>query len=140
MAAEHNPGGNGPAERMSAQRRYTGQFLAAMMVYAVVLIGSILVIQRNPDAWWRFPLAITPVIPVVVGIMAVVRRMRSMDELEQRIQLEALAFGYGCTAVLTFGYGFLQGVGFPQLNWTYLLPLMAALWGIGLALASRRYR
>ena len=73
-------------------------------------------------------------------IMAFVRHLRAMDELQRRIQLEALAIGFGGTAVLTFGYGFLQGVGFPLLNWTFVFPLMIGLWGIGVAIARRRYQ
>lgn len=125
---------------MSEQRRYTVQFSAAMLAYAVVLVVSILVIQANPAAWWRFLVALAPVIPVVVAVMAVVQRLRTLDELQQRIQLEALGFAFACTAILTFSYGFLEGVGLPHLGWTWVLPLMAGLWGVGLALATRRYR
>jgi hypothetical protein len=63
-----------------------------------------------------------------------------MNELQQRIQLEALGFSFGATAILTFTYGFLQNVGFSDLNWTWVVPLMIGLWGIGQIVAGRRYR
>ena len=110
------------------------------MVYAGVLFSAILLIKGHPDAWWRFPIAVAPVVPVSFGITAVMRRMRAMDELQQRIQLEALAFSFMVTAVLTMTYGFLQIVGFPSLNWTWVFPLMVGLWGIGQWVAGRRYR
>lgn len=125
---------------MSEQRRYVRQFTASMVVYAVVLVGSVLLIRANPEAPWRYAVALAPVVPVIFGVLAVVRRLRTLDELQQRIQFEALAFAFGCAAVLTFSYGFLEGVGLPHLNWTWVLPLMALLWGVGLWLASRRYR
>jgi len=125
---------------MSEQRRYVRQFTASMVAYAAVLIGSVLLIRANPDAWWRYLVAVTPVVPVVVAVMAVVRRVRTFDELQQRIHLEALAFAFSCTAILTLSYGFLEGVGLPHLNGTLVTPLMAALWVIGLAMAHRRYR
>src|SRR5690606_39190456 len=122
------------------QRRYVRQFTASMVAYAAVLIGSVLLIRANPDAWWRYLVAVTPVVPVVVAVMAVVRRVRTFDERQQRIHPEALAFAFSCTAILTLSYGFLEGVGLPHLNWTWVLPLMALLWGVDLWLASRRYR
>jgi hypothetical protein len=63
-----------------------------------------------------------------------------MDELQRKIQLEAVVFGFCGTALLTFSYGFLENAGFPHLNWIWIFPLMAALWGLGQAIAARRYR
>jgi len=63
-----------------------------------------------------------------------------MDELGQRIQLEALAFGFGAAGMLTFAYGFLENAGFPQLSYIWVFPLMIALWSIGGAIAYYRYR
>jgi hypothetical protein len=123
-------------------RTYMAQFGLAMIVYGLVLLASVLVLNSNPDpdAPWRIPLALAPTIPAIYGLMAFVRFMGGMDELQRSIQLEAIAFGFGGTAILTFGYGFLQGVGFPNLNWTFIFPLMIGLWGIGVAVAGRKYR
>ena len=125
---------------MNPNKRYTLELGGSMLVYAGVLFSAILLIKGHPDAWWRFPIAVAPVVPVSFGITAVMRRMRAMDELQQRIQLEALAFSFMVTAVLTMTYGFLQIVGFPSLNWTWVFPLMVGLWGIGQWVAGRRYR
>jgi hypothetical protein len=56
------------------------------------------------------------------------------------IQLEALAFSFALTGVLTFSYGLLAFVGFPAISWVYIFPLMIALWGVGQAVAKRRYQ
>jgi hypothetical protein len=63
-----------------------------------------------------------------------------MDELQRRIQLEALALASDGTALLTFSYGFLENVGFPHLSLFWVLPLMCALWGLGAGVAGRKYR
>src|SRR5690606_31140639 len=125
---------------MSETRRYVIHFGSAMAAYAVVLTISILLIQAYEDAWWRYFVAVAPVVPIIFAVMAVVRRVRTLDELQQRIQLEALAFAFACTAVLTFTYGFLELVGLPHLDWLWVLPLMSVLWAVGLAIASWRYR
>ena len=124
----------------SAGRIYRKEFLLAMAAYVVVLIVSIILINLSPSsAWWRIPLAITPVIPAIFGVIAFIRFLGRIDELQRRIQLEALAFGFGGAGVLTFSYGFLENIGFPHLSWLFVWPLMIALWGIGGAIASRRY-
>jgi uncharacterized membrane protein (DUF485 family) len=125
-----------------AGKTYLVQFIGAMIAYVIVLLVSVLILRSypDPDAAWRIPVALLPMLPAIVLIMVFVRHLRGMDELQSRIQLEALAIGFGGTAVLTFGYGFLQGVGFPLLNWTFVFPLMIGLWGIGVAIAERRYQ
>lgn len=125
----------------SAGKRYTREFLMAMGAYVIVLIVSITLINVSPaSAWWRIPLALAPVVPAIFAMMAYIRFLQRMDELQRRIQLEALAFGFGGAGVLTFSYGFLENVGFPHLSWLFVFPLMIALWGIGVAIASWRYR
>jgi hypothetical protein len=123
-------------------KTYMAHFVWAMISYGLVLSASVLILKTipDPDAPWRIPVALAPIVPAIYGLIAFVRFMGGMDELQRSIQLEGIAFGFGGTAILTFGYGFLQGVGFPTLNWTFIFPLMIGLWGIGVAVAGRRYR
>ncbi len=124
----------------TAGRQYLREFLSAMVAYVVVVIVSITIIANSPStAWWRVPLALTPVIPAIFGIIAYMRFVGRMDELQRRIQFEGLAFGFGVAGILTFSYGFLENVGFPHINLLWVFPLMIALWGIGLGIAARRY-
>jgi hypothetical protein len=58
------------------------------------------------------------VIPAVLILASVVRAVALMDELQRKIQLEAVILSFCGTAILTFSYGFLENVGFPHLNWT----------------------
>lgn len=123
-----------------ALRRYLAKFLGSMLAYALVLSGSIWLLKSDPDAAWRIPVALAPMVPAVLVMASVLRFVRGCDELQQRIQLEALAFSFCGTALATFAYGFLQGIGFPMLNWTLVWPVMAALWIIGLVRSHWRYR
>jgi hypothetical protein len=84
--------------------------------------------------------AVLPIVPIVFVLWAVQRSIARMDELQRSVQLEGVAFACVGTGILTFAYGFLEGVGLPHLSWTLVLPLMFGLWGIGVALAGRRYR
>jgi hypothetical protein len=121
-------------------RRYVIEFGASMAAYAVVLVISLLLVESHPHAVWRVPVVLAPLIPTGFALVAFLRYLHDTDEMQQRLQLEAIGFSFGATGMLTFAYGFLQNVGFPQLSWIYILPLMIALWGIGSGVAARRYR
>lgn len=114
--------------------------LALVVAYPLVLILSITLLNRYPDSLWRVPLALAPVIPSLFGLRAFLRFLRRMDELQRRIQFEAIGFSFGVTLVVAGAAGFLENAGLPRLSWIYVVPLMIWLWGIGLALATRRYR
>lgn len=123
-----------------AAKAYMFEFGGAMAAYAVVLIASLELLQAFPHSAWRVPLALAPVVPTLFALAAFMRFLGRMDELQRRIQLEAIGFSFGATAVLTFAYGFLQNVGLPSISWIFILPLMVLLWGLGTAMASWKYR
>src|SRR6267378_6273986 len=109
------------------------EFGLAVLAYLMVLVGSVTVVQANAEADWRYYVALLPVAPAGFVIWLFVRALTRLDELQRRIQIQAFGFSLGGTALITFGYGFLEGAGLPQLSWTYVLPLMALLWGAGTA-------
>ena len=123
-----------------AARTYVIEFGGAMAAYVVVLLASVLLLQNNPDAPWRVPVALLPVIPTIFALAAFLHFLRQMDEMQRQIQLEGIGLSFGATAILTFAYGFLESAGFPPIGLIWILPLMVMLWGLGVALASRRYR
>ena len=104
------------------------------------LVGSVTILRANPAASWRYVVAVVPVAPVALVLILFARRLSQLDELQKRIQIEAFGFSLAATALVTFAYGFLEGAGMPHLNWTYILPLMAILWGLGTAIFTFRYR
>jgi hypothetical protein len=116
------------------------EFGLAMLAYLMILVGSVTVLQANPTAPWRYVVAVLPVFPAALVLSIFVRALTHLDEMQKRIQMQAFGFSLGATALLTFGYGFLEGVGLPHLSWTFVLPLMAILWGVGTAIFTLRYR
>jgi len=123
-----------------ASRAYVIEFGGAMGAYAVVLVVAITIINANPHAGWRAVVALAPVIPAGFAVLAFVRFLRRMDELQRRIQLEAIGLSFAVSGILTFAYGFLELVGFPHLSVIWVFPGMIMLWGLGAAVASRRYQ
>ena len=125
--------------QQSAARAYTRELGLAMAAYVIVVLVSIKLVG-GLDQPIKTLVALTPLIPASLALFAYLRFLSRMDELGRRIQLEALAFGFGAAGMLTFAYGFLENAGFPQLSYIWVFPLMIALWGIGGAIASYRYR
>ena len=121
-------------------KRYRKQSLLALGIYAVVLVASIEAISKFNLGWWRIPIAITPVLPCLLVVRAMLGFFSRCDELQIRIHLQSLAFAFACTAILTLTYGFLQNVGFPSVNWVWVWPLMGSLWMVGQLLAKRKYQ
>ena len=112
----------------------------ALLAYMMFLVGSVTILRANPDASWRYFVAVAPVAPAALVLVLFARRLAHLDELQKRIQIEAFGFSLAATALITFAYGFLEGVGMPHLNWTFILPLMAILWAVGTAIFTFRYR
>jgi hypothetical protein len=123
----------------SAARTYTREFSLAMAAYVVVVLVSIKLVGAV-DQPLKTLVALTPLVPATFALIAYMRFLSRMDELGRRIQLEALAFGFGTAGMITFAYGFLENAGFPQLSYIWVFPAMIFLWGIGGAIASYRYR
>ena len=116
------------------------QFGFAILAYLMVLVGSVTVVRANPVAGWRYWVAVLPVVPAGVVIWLVVRQLGRLDEVQKRTQMQAIGFSLAATALVTFGYGFLESAGLPHMSATWVLPLIAGFWGLGLLGLSLRYR
>ncbi|MGH9615225.1 MAG: hypothetical protein ACRD28_00690 [Acidobacteriaceae bacterium] len=119
---------------------YRKQCLLALGLYAIVLLLSIDAISKFHLGWWRIPVALVPVLPCLLVVRSMLAFFSRCDELQIRIHLQSLAFAFACTAILTLTYGFLQNVGFPNVNWAWVWPLMGTLWLLGQLFAKRKYQ
>ncbi len=80
---------------------------------------------------------------VGLGVLAVYtywRFLNSCDELQQRIQLNGLALGFGVGLVFMMGYRLAERVGATPLDVNDAVGLMAVCYALGVFLSSRRYR
>ena len=121
-------------------RRYFLELMAALALYAALLLGSnLLDSQIHTTGGLRIALALTPMIGALAACWAVMRAIWRMDELQRRIQLDAIAISFLTTALVTFGWGFAEEAGAPHLSAFTVWPIMAVAWIIGLVIARRRY-
>lgn len=124
----------------SVGRSSVKEFGVLMLVYLIVLALSMAFVKAYPGSTWRFVVVLAPVVPAFFFVLAIVRHVRRLDELQRRIQLEALALAFPSSALATFSYGLLQRVGLPPLNWTWVWLVMTGFWLLGTVVATRRYR
>ena len=108
------------------------EFGFAILAYLMVLVGSVTVVSANTSASWRYWVAVLPVLPAGVVVWLVVRQLGRLDEVQKRTQMQAIGFSLAATGLVTFGYGFLEGAGLPHMSATFVLPLMALFWFVGL--------
>ena len=121
-------------------KKYMVELGAAMLVYAVMLVASNLLERRlQPDGVLLVALNMMPILGVLAAAWAIVRAFFRMDELQRRIQFEALVLAFAGTAVITFSWGFVEDMGVPHLSAFMVWPIMAMLWITGLAIATWRY-
>jgi hypothetical protein len=119
---------------------YVGTVLVALALYTVALVASLTWLKAGIEGPLKYAIAVLPVFPALAIPYGALRCCQAMDELQRRIQLESLAFGFAAAAVATFTYGFLQNAGLPDVSWVWVWPVMAMCWIVGQLVARRRYR
>jgi hypothetical protein len=131
---------------MSTERVKRGhsRIVVLAVVLAAAYFGAALALKVTaPPAWARLALVSVPFVLSGTFLVAEIRYIRRMDELERRIQLEALAVAYPAAALLIFALGLLERAGLPVPGFERLRdvwPLVILPYVVGIAMATRRYR
>lgn len=122
-------------------KRYLAEMALALAVYAIMLAISLRLLAHGlEDQATRVAVSLLPMIPAAFLCWVVLRQFRRLDEMQRKLQFEALVLSFAGTALVTVGYGFLENAGFPRLSMFAVLPLMCAFWMVGLAVGRLRYR
>lgn len=122
-------------------RRYVRELILAMVAYVIVLIASLTALRNYEfPRFWQVVISLSPAVPVVFVILAMLRLLMDSDELQQRVQLLSTSFSAALTGLITFSYGFLENVGFPKFPTFLVFPMLIAFWGISLSYFNKRYQ
>ena len=115
--------------------------ITALTVYVATIFLSNTVLAQNIQIQpLRILIALIPMLPAAFICCILVLVIRRLDEMQRKLQFEALALAFVGTALLTFSYGFLEGVGFTKLSMFAVWPWMAAFWGVGVMIGRLRLR
>lgn len=112
------------------QRTYNVEMYGALAIYAVMLVASIK-FGRGMDAGvLRTIVLSSPMIGFMLGVWAVARQFRRVDEFQRQIKLENLALAAAVTAGASFTYGFLETAGYEKLSMFWVWMVMGGAWAV----------
>lgn len=122
-------------------RRYLREFFPAMAAYMILLFVALPLLDRIEATWLKVVVALLPVLPIVWLLRAVLRFLLGSDELEQKIQLQAIAIAAMSVALLSFAAAFLQIAGVMALDngLIWVLPALFGVYGLAMAWVKRGY-
>lgn len=127
-----------------AGRRYLRALWPIMIGYSLSLFASIWLIKRGiVSVPLRALVAVLPALPIVLLMRAALRYLREIDELQRRIETEAIGAASLLLSVLYFAGGLLQRAKVIDLDaavaMIWVFPLLCAFYGIAKMILTRRY-
>jgi hypothetical protein len=129
----------------AVHKRYLREFIPAMSAYVLLVLLYGVLMPGTRSMGWRIVLAVLPLLPTALVIRALVRVIRDQDELERRIDLEAIAIAAMSTGFGYFSFGFLLNANIglrvaPASMAIWVMPCLFASYGVAKLLVIRRYR
>jgi hypothetical protein len=124
-----------------SKNRYTAFALAAGFAAAILGVIADVMLRGHHYSWpVTVLIALLPVPAYFWLVFSIIQGVRAMDEMQRRIQLEAVAMGVVGTTLVSITYGWLQKAGAPPVNWAFV-PIVTLVWYmIGYFIGARHYR
>lgn len=131
-------------QRQGNFMQYPAYIVRRLFVSVGLFVVALLVSRRLLAEPLARPLeiavALAPALAFLILVLSVSTAIASLDELQRRIQTEAIAIGFGFSAVVMMTFGMLGLVGLAQPNWVFAtLPLVVG-WGLGKIWTLWKYR
>lgn len=112
----------------------------ASVLFFSVLFSTFYLIDRGLAPSLETYLPYAPLLPGALFILAIGYALTKLDELQRRIQVEAIAIGFGITAMIGMTIGLLGLTGTTQPNWLMIPMIMTFSWLIGKFWTKWQYR
>ena len=126
------------------RRRYLREFLPSMLAYVLLVLASAWLLHRVDAPWLRAVVALLPVPPIALALRAIVRYIRDADELQRRIELEAVSIATAWVSLVYLAGGFLQAakvIDLPAADaMIWMFPLVCLTYGVAKLAVARRFR
>jgi hypothetical protein len=119
---------------------YFKEMAGALALYTIVLVLALTIGRRIPPGPLQAAVYISPMLPFLLAIRAIVRQIRRSDEFIRKTVVEHLAITAAVTAGWTFTYGFLENAGYPKLSMFTIWPAMGTVWVILAIVENVRHR
>ncbi len=123
---------------------YPAHIIWRIVVSAVLFLGSLFLSQWLLDQELERPYqvlaAVLPALPGAFLAYSIGSAIAQLDELQRRIQLEAIGIGFGASLIFTLTYALLVQSGIPQVSWMFVPLLLVLMWGLGKLWTVWEYR
>jgi hypothetical protein len=130
----------------SAATRTTGRMANPLLwgiAWLLFYFGARLLLESDAlQTWQRVAIAVAPIPVAAIALGLIVRGARELDELELRIQLEALATAFLLTILFLMTLGLMQRavtLKFEDWSYAHVWAMLPTLYFLGLIVARRRY-
>jgi hypothetical protein len=137
------PGDGCDASTPALRNRYLREFLPAMAGYVVTVFLSAWLLKRVDGPGVRALIALLPVPALGLALRAIIRYIRDVDELQQRIELEAVSFATAFVSIVYIAGGFLQlakVIDIPSgVAMIWVFPLVCLSYGLAKLVVARRF-
>ena len=127
-----------------AMRRYMRVMWPIMAGYALTLFASVWLIKRGIESVpLRAVVALLPALAIALFMRAALRYLREIDELQRRIETEAIGIASLLVALVYFGGGLLEKAKVVQVDagavMIWVFPLLCLVYGFAKMLLTKRY-
>lgn len=125
-----------------AGQRYMREMMLAAAIYTIIIFAGVYTIEHlHPPRWLIIVAALAPLAPALLMLRAYLTFMDAADELQRRIQSEAMLISLATVGFSSFAWGFLEEwAGFPHIPLIWVLPAIIAVWGVALGFVRTRYQ
>ena len=113
-------------------------FAAAIMLFAS--FGYSYLLDQNLSQSQQLWVAVLPLLGWTAVVISIGMAIASLDELQRRIQTEAIAIAFAATAIFVGGYAVFQFAGLPDVNVGIVLLVMSFAWLLGKLWTMWKYR
>lgn len=117
--------------------------LFSVLWFVTYTICFLIIKNLSPDTVTGIILSLLPVITFALFIYSIIQGVASMDEVQIRVQMEAvvIAFSLGLLMIMTLGLLDLV-VTLNKEDWGYrhLVPYFAIFYLVGLVISKRKYK
>ena len=120
--------------------KFVAVCVAGSVAVLVVLFFAIRLIDSHPGGSASVWIAAVPIIGLLLLTVIAMRSLRGMDELEQKIHTDAMAFAFLMSFLIITSCGFLALTGFMKMTLDWIAPTMMTSWIVGLCVTLLRYR
>ena len=126
-----------------ASKRLIRELILTVLAYALSMFAWTNLLWPTTSEFADALFIAIPIAPAIVMIFIFIRFLKSLDELQQRIQYLAIGFSAVATGLTTYTIGNLEFMwalkGF-YFHATWVLPMLFGYWGIALLYFSKRFQ